>query len=241
MKKLYLKSRTRSNITARNETTIFFLSKCFTFHDRFGNTDHFELAHVSARKVTFYLSRASKLMLVPRKKAHRSFVNASRCLARVKQVREAFATRPDCRYNNSPFLWLWSCYTISYRINWRAHYCGYAPIETHSWSCFLRSLSNDYISKKYYKNLFFVLPYSYLLFFFFLLLLTSTRGIRHVISPSEILYTTSLTKRDVSFACSKIEKPEKRSHSIFFTRYENYLQQTDTTRSVSPFWRTVSR
>lgn len=167
MKKLYLKSRTRSNITARNETTIFFLSKCFTFHDRFGNTDHFELAHVSARKVTFYLSRASKLMLVPRKKAHRSFVNASRCLARVKQVREAFATRSDCRYNNSPFLWLWSCYTISYRINWRAHYCGYAPIETHSWSCFLRSLSNDYISKKYYKNLFFVLPYSYSLFFFF--------------------------------------------------------------------------
>lgn len=104
MQKLYLKSRTRSNITARNETTIFFLSKCFTFHDRFANTDHFELAHVSARKVTFYLSRASKLMLVPRKKAHRSFVNASRCLARVKQVREAFATRPDCRYNDSPFL-----------------------------------------------------------------------------------------------------------------------------------------
>lgn len=153
-------------------------------------------------------------MLVPRKKAHRSFVNASRCLARVKQVREAFATRPDCRYNDSPFLWLWSCYTISYRINWRAYHCGYAPIETHSWPCFLRSLTNDYVFKKYYKNLFFVIPHSYS-FFLFLLLLTSTRGIRHVISPSEILYTTSLTKRDVSFACGKIEKSEKWSHSIF--------------------------
>ena len=39
----------------------------FTFRDRLASTDHFELAHVLARKVTFHLSRADKLMLVPRK------------------------------------------------------------------------------------------------------------------------------------------------------------------------------
>lgn len=38
-------------------------------------------------------------MAVPREKAHRSFIGASRCFARLMPVRDALATRADCRYN----------------------------------------------------------------------------------------------------------------------------------------------